>query len=206
MLSRFRAPLLFFLLGSPIAFYSMDPIRLGLSFKLEVFDVYMFLMVAFITVKVYVYGFAYSFGAGVLFSTLGNLYQMSTGRHISLLRGGTIGALSGAFANFMAFGDTLKPEYMIPAALAGAIAGLVCGLLYTYQCDGRFVPIWGDAARRDAEDAAANTKLSKFLRLKSDDALDGPHGPCPSCNAFIAQNLAECPGCKASLTKPTPQA
>ena len=201
MLARFRAPLLFFLLGTPIAIWSTDLIRMG-SIKLEIFDLYMFVIVAFIAVGLYASGFVFSFGAGVLFLVLGNLYQMRTGRHISLLRGGAIGALSGAFANSMALGDLLKPGYTIPAALGGGIAGLVCGLLYTYQCDGRFVPIWGDAALRDREDAAATTQLSKFLRLKSDGTLDGPHGPCPSCNAFIAQDLAECPGCKASLTRP----
>ena len=204
MLSRLRAPLLFFWLGTPIACYM--PLVFSSS-KEPPTGAFIFLIGPFLVLGMYVFGFVFSFGAGLLFSSIGDLYQRYTGRGVSMLLGGVLGAFSGAVFNYLAFGIAgLGLVNAAHAALAGAIAGLVCGLLYTYQCDGRFIPIWGDAARRDAEDAAANTRISKFLRLKFAGTLDGPHGPCPSCNACIAQDLAECPGCKASLTKPTSQA
>ena len=204
MLFKLRAPLLFFCLGTPIACY------MSLVFspsKEAPTGAFIFLIGPFLVLGMYVFGFVFSFGAGLLFSSIGDLYQRYTGRGVSMLLGGLLGAFSGAVFNYLAFGIArLGLVNAAHAALAGAIAGLVCGLLYTYQCDGRFIPIWGNAARRDAEDAAVNTKLSSFMRLKSDGTLDGPHGNCPSCDAFIAQDLAECPGCKASLTEPTPNA
>ena len=204
MLSKLRAPLLFFWLGTPIACYM--PLVFSPP-KEPPTGAFIFLMGPFLVLGMYVVGFAFSFVAGLLFSSIGDLYQRYTGRGVSMLLGGVLGAFSGAVFNYLAFAVAGRGLVNAAhAALAGAIAGLVCGLLYTYQCDGRFVPIWGDAALRDREDAAATTQLSKFLRLKSDGTLDGPHGTCPSCNAFIAQDFAECPGCKASLTKPTPQA
>ena len=97
----------------------------------------------------YVVGFAFSFVAGLLFSFIGDLYQRYTGRGVSMLLGGVLGTFSGAVFNYLAFGVVGRGLVNAAhAALAGGIAGLVCGLLYTYQCDGRFVPIWGDAALR----------------------------------------------------------
>ena len=195
MFSRFRAPLLFFLLGTPIACW------LPLVFsppKDAPTGAFIFIMGPFLVFGMYVFGFVFSFGAGLLFSSIGYLYQRYAGRGISMLAGGVLGAFSGAVFSYLAFGVAGRGLVTTAhAALAGGVAGLVCGLLYTYQCDGRFVPIWGDAAFKDSEDAAATAQLSQFLRLKSDGTLDGPHGPCPSCNAFIAQDLAECPSCKA---------
>ena len=204
MLSRLRAPLLFFWLGTPIACYM--PLVFSPP-KEPPTAAFIFVMGPFLVLGMYVVGFAFSFVAGLLFSSIGDLHQRYTGRGVSMLLGGVLGAFSGAVFNYLAFGVAgLGLVNAAHAALAGAIAGLVCGLLYTYQCDGRFVPIWGDAAHRDRDDAVATAKLSKFLRLKTDGTLNGPHGNCPSCDAFIAQDLAECPGCKASLTKPTPKA
>ena len=195
MLARFRAPLLFFLLGTPIAFlplYLFRPNSHAIS------------SLPYLIPMMYAGGFIFSFGAGIFFSVVGAMHNRFRGQRTSKLLGSVIGTFSGALASYLAFRGHFIT--LVPPTFWGGIAGLVCGLLYTYQCDGRFVPIWGDAAFRDREDAAATAQLSKFLRLKYDGTLDGPHGPCPSCNAFIAQDLAECPGCKASLTRPTPKA
>ena len=200
MLSRFRAPLLFFLLGTPISCYM--PLVFSPP-KEPPTGAFIFLMGPFLLLGMYVVGFVFSFGAGLLFSSIGDLYQRYTGRGVSMLLGGVLGAFSGAVFSYLAFrvaGHGLVNA--ADAALGGGIAGLVCGFLYTYQCDGRFVPIWGDAAFRDAENAVAAVQLSKFLRLKSDGTLDGPHSHCPSCNAFIAQDSTECPSCKVHLGGP----
>ena len=200
MLARLRAPLLFFWLGTPIACYM--PLVFSPP-KEPPTGAFIFLIGPFLVLGMYVVGFVFSFGAGLLFSSIGDLYQRYTGRGVSMLLGGVLGAFSGAIFSCLAFGAAgLGLVNAVDAALAGGIAGLVCGLLYTHQCDGRFVPIWGDAAFRNDENAVAAAQLSKFLRLKSDGTLDGPHGHCPSCNAFIAQDSTGCPRCKVHLGGP----
>lgn len=153
----------------------------------------------FVLFLIYVNSFIFSFGAGILFSTLGALFRRFTGQPVPQWLGAVMGAFSGALVSYFAFSGSLSYLVRLPA-LWGGVAGLICGWLYTYECDGRFVPIWGDDAMSKAEDekveAAATARLTEFTRLKTDGALDGPHSGCPCCNAFIAQDLIKCPNCQ----------
>ncbi len=193
MLARFRAPMLFFLLGTPIADLPLYLFRLN-SHVISVLPYFVPMM--------YVGGFIFSVGTGILFSTLGAMFRRFTGQPVSLWLGAVLGAFSGAFVAYLTFRGRWVP--LEQPILWGGIAGLICGWLYTYQCDGRFVPIWGDAALREVEDAKAATaaaKLTEFMRLKTDGKLDGQHSQCPSCNAFIAQDSTECPSCQVNLRR-----
>ena len=120
MLSKLRAPLLFFWLGTPIACYM--PLVFSPP-KEPPTGAFIFLMGPFLVLGMYVVGFAFSFVAGLLFSSIGDLYQRYTGRGVSMLLGGVLGAFSGAVFNYLAFG--VAGRGLINAAYAALAGGLL---------------------------------------------------------------------------------
>ena len=129
MLARFRAPLLFFLLGTPIAVF----FPIGIAVWSDTFLTYLiaYLLPNIVAIAAtYVYDAIYSLSAGLLFSALGGLYQRHIGPRINMPLGGVIGGLSGALLNYLALGR--GPVLTIEIMFWGGVAGLVCGLLHTY--------------------------------------------------------------------------
>lgn len=192
MLARLHAPMLFVLLGTPIAFFPLFVFHPNSN---------VFSVLLYIVPMIYAGGFVFSFGAGLLFSALGAVYRRVAVLPVPQWLGCVLGAFSGGVVAYMTFNGNFAPMWQ--PIVWGSVAGLLCGWLYTYQCEGRFVPIWGDAGLREAEDAQAAAKLTEFMRLKTDGTLDGPHLQCPSCNALIAQDLTACPNCKFKFAKQT---